>query len=172
MPFPNSFETVGHLAHYNLTVEQQPFHKVIGEITLLKCLNITCVVNKVEKLHNIYRTPQLVMMAGKQDYFVKLKEVGTMFELDFEKVYWCSRLQQERDRLLVKIKKGECLADIFCGCGPLAVRAAKKGVNVLANDLNPYGYEYLLHNAKLNKVEKQMLCFNMCAREVMRKLYK
>lgn len=50
------------------------------------------------------------------------------------------------------MKPGQCLADIFCGCGPLAVRAARKGLFVIANDLNPYGYEYLVHNAKLNKV--------------------
>jgi tRNA (guanine37-N1)-methyltransferase len=112
------------------------------------------------------------MMAGVQNYMVKLKEVGTAFELDFEKVYWCSRLQQERDRLLAKMKPGQLLADIFCGCGPLAVRAARKGLFVIANDLNPYGYEYLVHNAKLNKVENKMICLNMCAREVMRKLYR
>lgn len=70
------------------------------------------------------------------------------------------------------MNKGQTLADIFCGCGPLAVRAARKGLFVIANDLNPYGYEYLVHNAKINKVQDQMICFNMCAREVMRKLYK
>lgn len=53
---------------------------------------------------------------------------------------------------MAQMKPGQCLADIFCGCGPLAVRAARKGLFVVANDLNPYGYEYLVHNAKLNKV--------------------
>ena len=33
-------------------------------------------------------------------------------------MYWCSRLQQERDRLLKMIKPGQFLADIFCGVGP------------------------------------------------------
>lgn len=50
------------------------------------------------------------------------------------------------------IKPGQLLADIFCGVGPLAVRAAKKGVYVIANDLNPECYKYLLINAKENKV--------------------
>lgn len=73
--------------------------------------------------------------------------------------------------MLAQMKPGQCLADIFCGCGPLAVRAARKGLFVIANDLNPYGYEYLVHNAQLNKVSQKMLCYNMCARAVMRKLY-
>lgn len=79
-------------------------------------------------------------MAGELNYYVKLKEQGVQFQLDFQKVYWCSRLQQERDRLLSLMTSGELLADIFCGVGPLAVRAAKKGLFVIANDLNPHCY--------------------------------
>ena len=40
--------------------------------------------------------------------------------------------------------------DIFCGIGPFSVRASKKGCNVIANDLNPDCYEYLIKNAKAN----------------------
>ena len=50
------------------------------------------------------------------------------------------------------MKKDELLADIFCGVGPLAVRAAKKGAYVIANDLNPSCYEYLEKNCKINGV--------------------
>lgn len=91
-------------------------------------------------------------MAGEKNYLVRLREQGVQFEFDFEKVYWCSRLQQERDRVLSVMHSGQLLADIFCGVGPLTVRAAKKGLHVIANDLNPYCHEYLVGNAKLNKV--------------------
>ena len=70
------------------------------------------------------------------------------------------------------MRSGELLADIFCGVGPLAVRAARKGLFVIANDLNPYCHEYLVHNSQLNKVENRIKCWNMCAREAMRKIYK
>lgn len=103
-------------------------------------------------------------MTGVHNYLVKLKEQGVQFEFDFEKVYWCSRLQQERDRLLSVMNKGELLADIFCGVGPLAVRAARIGLYVIANDLNPYCHEFLVANSKLNKVENRIKCWNMCAR--------
>ena len=111
-------------------------------------------------------------MAGEKTYLAKVKEQGVSFEFDFEKVYWCSRLQQERDRLLAVMKARECLADIFCGVGPLAVRAAKKGLFVIANDLNPYCHEYLVANCKANGVSERVMCWNMCAREAMRKIYK
>lgn len=45
--------------------------------------------------------------------------------------------------MLKKFKPGDTLCDMFCGVGPLAVRAAQKGVYVLANDLNPECYKYL-----------------------------
>lgn len=61
------------MAHYNLTDQQEPFGKVIGEITLLKCPNIKTVVNKTEKLHNVYRTPTLEHMAGDHVYLVRLR---------------------------------------------------------------------------------------------------
>lgn len=102
---------------------------------------------------------------------MRVIEKGAKFELDFEKVYWCSRLQQERDRLLTQMKPGETLLDIFCGVGPLAVRAALKGLIVLSNDLNPYCTEFLINNCRINKVSKNVLCWNLCARAAMRKYY-
>lgn len=128
-------------------------------------------VNKTEKLHNVYRTPVLELLAGPANYEVEVREQGVRFLLDFEKVYWCSRLSTERDRLLATFKKGETLMDLFCGVGPLAVRAARIGMHVIANDLNPDCYLYLEKNAKLNRVEDRMLCFNGCAREVVRKWF-
>ena len=79
VPFPNSFETAGHIAHYNLTPDQEKYKEVIGEITLAKCGNIKTVCNKTEKLHNVYRTPILEHMAGEKNYEVKMKEVGVNF---------------------------------------------------------------------------------------------
>jgi tRNA G37 N-methylase Trm5 len=42
------------------------------------------------------------------------------------------------------LKEGDVLCDMFCGIGPLAVKAAvKKRIKVIANDLNLACYEYL-----------------------------
>lgn len=64
------------------------------------------------------------------------------------------------------LKEGDVLCDMFCGIGPLAVRAAvKKNIKVLANDLNPEGFNYLKQNIEINKVKKLVIPFNMDARE-------
>lgn len=75
----------------------------------------------------------------------------------------------ERDRMLKLIKKNEVLCDAFCGIGPLSIRVAKKGNFVLANDLNPDCYKSLIGNAEMNKVVKNIRCFNIDAREFIRK---
>ena len=61
---------------------------------------------------------------------------------------------------------------MFCGVGPLAVKAAVKrpGLKVLANDLNPQGVQYLKENIKLNKVGPRVTPFNMDARDFVRML--
>jgi len=41
---------------------------------------------------------------------------------------------------------------MFAGIGPFAIPAAKKGCFVYANDLNPASFNYLIENAKSNKV--------------------
>lgn len=83
-------------------------------------------------------------------------------------MYWCSKLSTERNRLIAEfLKDGDVLCDMFCGVGPLAVKAAVKRpkMKVLANDLNPEGVEFLRKNIKLNKVQQRVLPFNMDARE-------
>ena len=89
------------------------------------------------------------------------------FAVDVSKVYWCSKLSTERTRIIQEfLKDGEVLCDMFCGVGPLSVKAAAKRplLKVLANDLNPDGVEYLKKNIKLNKLDKRVLHFNMDAR--------
>ena len=44
--------------------------------------------------------------------------------------------------------KGETVMDMFCGIGPLCLRAADQGCFAIANDLNPACYDYLMKNVK------------------------
>jgi tRNA (guanine37-N1)-methyltransferase len=74
-------------------------------------------------------------------------------EFDLAKVYWCSRLAGERQRLIQdEFRHGQVIADAFCGAGALCVLAAKqlKNITIVANDLNPYAVQYAKQNAKQN----------------------
>jgi tRNA (guanine37-N1)-methyltransferase len=75
-------------------------------------------------------------------------------------VYWNSRLHTEHDRLVQLFSPDDVIADVFAGVGPFALPAAKKGCGVLANDLNPESYKWLLRNVESNKVRQlQSICW-------------
>ena len=164
--FPSGFEIIGKIAHMNLRDEYLKYKYVIGELILEKNPSIKTVVNKIGKIDNVYRTYDMEIIAGEENYFVEHKEDNIIFKFDLRKTYWCSRLQNERKRILNLMKKDNILLDAFCGVGPLSLRACKKGIKVYANDLNPDCYNYLNDNIKYNKIPNNMIkTYNMDARD-------
>jgi tRNA (guanine37-N1)-methyltransferase len=83
-------------------------------------------------------------------------ESDCSFTFDFRQVYWNSRLHAEHQRLVQSFAPYDVLSDVMAGVGPFALPAAKKGLWVLANDLNPASYESLVGNMKANKVEPRI----------------
>jgi len=170
---PNGFEIVGKIAHMNLRDQYLKYKYFIGQLILDKNPSLSTVINKVGKIDNIYRTYDMEILAGEENYNVEHKEGNVKFQFDLRKTYWSSRLQNERDRVLKLLEKNQVLCDAFCGVGPLALRACKKGVKVYANDLNPDAFEYLNNNIKLNKLNKGnfvIKTYNMDAREFIKSL--
>ena len=151
---PSGFEHVGHIVHMNLSEGQRKYLHEIGEVLLAKNPAVRTVINKVGFITNTFRTFDYELMAGEGDSLETVHvEDKLQFALDVGTVYWCSRLQTERQRLIKRFHKGEVLCDMFCGIGPLAIKAAKHaGLRVLANDLNPECYKYLRTNIIKNKV--------------------
>ena len=131
-------------------------------------------VTKLGQIESTYRYYDLECIAGDAStYESVLVEDKVRFKVDVSKVYWCSKLSTERNRIIDTIlKDGEVLCDMFCGIGPLSVKAAvkKQKLRVLANDLNPACFEYLQKNIKLNNVGKRVIAFNMDARAFVRKV--
>ena len=132
---PNGFEIVGKIAHMNLRDQYLKYKYFIGQLILDKNPSLSTVINKVGKIDNVYRTYDMEILAGEENYNVEHKEGNVRFQFDLRKTYWCSRLQNERDRVLKLLKKNEVLCDAFCGVGPLALRACKQGVKGI-NKLN------------------------------------
>jgi len=166
-----SFEIIGHIAHLNLTRPCLPYRFLIGQVILDKNKNISTVVNKTGDIDTVFRTFQMEVIAGLNELKTQVRESGCKFEFDFTKVYWNSRLGTEHERLVKGFKPGEIIVDMFCGVGPFAVPAAKKGCIVYANDLNPESYASLVHNVKINKCQPNTIsCFNMDGRQFIKDL--
>ncbi|CCH45226.1 tRNA (guanine-N(1)-)-methyltransferase [Wickerhamomyces ciferrii] len=157
---PSGFSQTGHVAHLNLRDEYKPYKKLIGEVVLSKNPSIETVVDKVDSIATEYRTFKMEVLAGKPDLLVTHKEQNCIFQFDFEKVYWNSRLQAEHERLVQIFKPGELVLDAMAGVGPFTVPAAKKGVISIANDLNPDSYHFLKQNIAKNNVSNFIKPFN------------
>jgi len=155
-----SFSQMGHLVHVNLKEHIFPYKYVVGQIILDKVNGAKTVVNKINNIESKFRNFQMEVIAGESKTVVTVKENRCQFEFDFAKVYWNARLSYEHDRLSKLLQAGDTLYDVFGGVGPFALPAAKRKAEVLANDLNPDCYTWLLHNVKKNKVDKLVQCFN------------
>ncbi|KAK7848085.1 trna (guanine(37)-n1)-methyltransferase 1 [Quercus suber] len=165
---PSAFETVGHIAHLNLREEHLPYKNLIAKVVLDKNKpKIQTVVNKIDAIHNDYRTMQLEVLAGNHSLVTTVVENGMRFHVDLATVYWNSRLATERQRLL----NGFTYRDVFSGVGPIAISAAKIVKRVYANDLNPIAVEYLERNCVFNKLEKKIKVFNMDGRRFIQAIF-
>ncbi|THH30246.1 hypothetical protein EUX98_g3942 [Antrodiella citrinella] len=165
---PAGFATVGHIAHLNLNDEYLPFKYIIGQVILDKLPTIKTVVNKLDNIDNQFRVFAMEVLAGEKNFVVEQSESTCTFRFDFSEVYWNSRLHTEHGRLVDTFRPEDVVADVFAGIGPFAIPAAKRGVAVLANDLNPKSYEYMLGNIRANKVTSLVHAFNEDGREFIR----
>ena len=139
-----------------------------------KNATIKTVVSKIGQIETTFRFYDLECIAGDDSTYETIHvEDKVRFKVDISRVYWCSKLSTERSRVISDLLKPEdVLCDMFCGVGPLAVKAAVKlpKLKVLANDLNPVAHEYLEKNIWLNKLSKRVIPFNMDARGYLRML--
>ncbi|KAI9223354.1 Met-10+ like-protein-domain-containing protein [Blastocladiella britannica] len=154
----SAFETVGDIAHMNLRDHLLPYKHLIAEVIIDKNTRIQTVVNKTSNIHTVYRTFPLEILASRNPkhtsdtLLTTLAENSCTFTLNFASVYWNSRLHTEHSRLVTDVfGEGELVADAMCGIGPFAIPAAKvKACAVVANDLNPESYRWLVENIKGN----------------------
>ncbi|XVF04065.1 hypothetical protein REPUB_Repub05bG0049100 [Reevesia pubescens] len=113
MIIPSAFETVGHIAHLNLREEHIPYNNVIAKVVLDKNKpKIQTVVNKIEAIHNDYRTMQLEVLAGNRSLMTTVVENGlySCSTLPLLCRYWNSRVATERQMLLSGFNRN----DVIC----------------------------------------------------------
>lgn len=160
-----SYSRIGHIIHVNLRDHLIPYKQLIGEVLRDKAVGVKCVINKSQIIDNTFRNFKLELLCGEEDFHVSVKENGITYEFDFSQVYWNPRLSTEHERIIKLHKPGDVLYDVFAGVGPFSIPTAKRKAYVLANDLNPSSYQWLLHNAQKNKVTKYISMFNKDGRD-------
>lgn len=161
---PSAYESVGHVVHLNLRPEQLPHRRLIGQVLLDKLRpRIRTVVNKRSEITGAFRNLPLELLAGDDDFKVTVQHGDASLSFDYSKVYWSSRLHTEHKRMAAVFEPGKVVWDLCAGVGPFAVLAARRGISVLANDLNPDASEAMRQNARQNRVLDRMHVYNLDA---------
>ena len=77
-----------------------PYRKVIGQIVLDKCPHLRTVVTKIGQIDSVYRYYNLECIAGEPCYETLVVEDKVRLFVDVSLMYWCTKLAQERNRLI------------------------------------------------------------------------
>ncbi|RLE65370.1 MAG: class I SAM-dependent methyltransferase family protein [Thermoprotei archaeon] len=161
---PSTFDIIGSREKAVAIVEIDPILEdkkyLIAESIMKIHKNVKTVLRKLSERKTMYRIREYEILTGEEDTEVIHKEHGIRLKLDPRKVYFSPREATERLRVAKQVKPGEVVMVMFAGVGPYAFMITKVQPlvkKVIAIELNPYAYQYLVENVKLNKVENKVI---------------
>lgn len=159
---PSSFDVVGNILIFSdFPRELRKKEKIIGNQILKNFKHIKTVLKKTKKYSGKFRLPKLKIIAGERTKETIHKENDVSVKLDVEKVYFSSRLSNERKRINNLIKKNEKVLVMFSGCSAYPINIAKntEAKKIYGIEINPIAHKYALENLKSNKVENKIKLF-------------
>ena len=153
---PSSFDVVGSILIFSdFPKELEKKEKIIANTLIRELKNVKTVCKKTKKYSGKYRTPKLKIIVGEKTKKTTYKENNITLKLDVEKVYFSSRLSNERLRISKLVKHKENILVMFSGCAPYPCVIAKntKANSITGIEINPIAHRYALENIKLNKLK-------------------
>ena len=129
--------------------------KPLGEAILERLPYVKSVWVAVTPISGAYRVRGYVHIAGEPRSTAIYKEHGCIFKVDIRRVYISPALNYEHIRIAKLVRDGEFIINMFAGAGLFSIIIAKhaRPKKVISIDINPYAYELMVDNVKLNKVE-------------------
>ena len=148
---PKRWEKVGDVLLLRIPADLAPHRETIAAI-YRDVLGVRTVVDDLTSIHGPWRVPEVRWLAGGGTETVHL-ENGVRFKLDIASVMFSSGNLAERVRMARCVRAGETVVDLFAGIGyfsvPIAVHA--RPAKVVACEVNPTAFAYLLENIRLNR---------------------
>lgn len=183
---PSSFDIIGSREKAVAIVELDdavlPYKELVADAIFRVHRNVKAVYRKASERMGEYRVRELELVKGENITEVVHVEHGYKIKLDVAKVYFSPREATERQRVASQVKPGETVMVMFAGVGPYAIAIAKRQPavrKIIAIEINPVAYNYMVENIKLNKVQhmvqpvlgdvkiEAVKFFNQCDRVVM-----
>lgn len=155
---PTSFEVIGSrsgaVAIVEIPDEIDQFKHEVAKAIVEVNKHVRAVLRKVGGRTGEYRLYNFeVLIDGPTE--VLHKEHGYYIKVDPTKVYFSSRDQTDRLEVARQVRDGEKVLYLFAGVGPYAVAIGKlaKPSLIVAVELNPWGFRYMVENFRINKIK-------------------
>jgi len=142
-----------------------PRHELIGSIALMQDEdyegakeilsqrpNIATVLHPISTVQGPYRTRTFLLLAGIDTRSTVHTEYGKQFYIDLEKAYFSARLANERQRIILKMNKGERVLDMSAGVGPFCVMLSPFAEVIYGIDINPAAIALMQKNLQKNNI--------------------
>ena len=120
---------------------------------------VKSVWQQVSSVAGKYRLRNLHFILGEKTTETIYKEHGCVYKLDLRNAYFSPRLSFERLRISKMIQPNETVLNMFSGVGCFSIASAKHSepLKVYSVDINPFAFQYLKENIRLNRVEKTVI---------------
>ncbi|MCS3924526.1 class I SAM-dependent methyltransferase [Methanosalsum natronophilum] len=107
-----------------------------------------------------YRVPSRTLIRGTKTETIH-KENECYYKLDVTKIMFSKGNMHER-KLMANIGYNETIVDMFAGIGYFTLQIAKhsKPKQIIAIEINPVSFKYLLENIELNQVQDKVIPIN------------
>jgi len=115
-----------------------------------------------------YRLRGLQFILGKETTETRYTEYDCVYKTDLRKAYFSPRLSYERRRIAGLVQNGETVLNMFAGVGCYSILIAKHSepLSVISIDVNPYAFQYLIENIRLNRAETRVIAIQGDAKTV------
>ncbi|MFQ6010551.1 MAG: class I SAM-dependent methyltransferase family protein [Nitrososphaerales archaeon] len=157
----SSFDTIGDIAVVKIPDPVSEKKEEIAKAVLQNINHIHTVLRQIGPVSGEYRVRSLEYLAGEHKTTTLHKEHGCSFEVDLSRVYFSPRLSEERKRIADQLKgmRSPIVVNMFSGIGPFSILIAKANPNatIYSIESNPHGYELMMRNSRLNKVEGKVI---------------
>lgn len=164
----SAFDIIGSVIIIKIPDSLNSKKQIIADTILMNFKSAKSVFVQTSAVQGDYRIRRLEHLAGDNSVITEYKEHGCRFKVDVTKTYFSPRLSTERMRISNMITDNEIITNMFAGVGTYSILIAKnnKSCKVYSIDSNPVANELALINAKLNKVQGQVVPICGDAREV------
>jgi tRNA (guanine37-N1)-methyltransferase len=154
-----SYDIVGDIAVIRVPETLELRTQTIAEALIKTQKHVKSVLRQISSVAGDFRLRDLAWVAGEKKTETVYKEFGCLFKVDLERCYFSPRLSYERMRIAKLIQPNEVIVNMFAGVGCYSIIIAKHSCSekIYSIDINPIAIEFLKENARLNRVERQVL---------------